>query len=102
MIGYKLLRVRKNKTLGSLFINRKQVLPMDTWLEAEDHPTKGFAHRPGWHITATPNAPHLTIKGRVWACVEFDGNIQELKRPERQGGLWFLASRMKIVKVLPA
>ena len=69
---------------------------MDEWMEAEDHPTKGFAHRPGWHCTAQPKAPHLSEKGRVWLQVEISG-AKEFKRPESQGGLWYLADAMKIL-----
>lgn len=30
------------------------------WLPAENNPTKGYAARPGWHISMTvPDAPHL-------------------------------------------
>ena len=52
--AYKLFRVRKDGTLGPLFINRRQVVPIGEWLTAEEHRTKGFAFRPGWHCTARP------------------------------------------------
>ena len=93
------MRLRKNGTLGPLFINRRQVIPIGKWLEAEDHPTKGFAHRPGWHVTMKPYAPHLTMKDRVW-CKVLVQSVEELKRPESQGGTWLLAKRMKVVEVL--
>lgn len=74
MIGYKLFRQRRDGTLGPLFINRSQVVPVGEWLCAEAHPTKGFAFRPGWHATLVPVAPHLRQGGdRVWAKVELDG-----------------------------
>jgi len=98
MKAYKLVRMMKDGSLASLFINPRDRLPMDTWLEAECYPTKGFAVRPGWHCTAKPNAPHLSIKGRVWVEVEID-NYTEVHRPENQGGLWYLANRMKITSV---
>jgi len=41
MIAYKLMRLRKDGTLGSLFINKKKVYPIGEWLEAEFIPTKG-------------------------------------------------------------
>ena len=66
MNGYKLLRLRKNGTLGSLFINRRAVLPLGIWLPAEEHPTKGYKFRPFWHCLPVPKAPHLTEKGRAW------------------------------------
>lgn len=97
MIGYKLLRVRKDGTLGPLFINKSLVIPPREWLEAEDHPTKGYARRPGWHVAPKPEAPHLSTKGRVWARVEID-DFRELPRPNSQGGLWYIAKRMRVLE----
>jgi len=99
MIAYKLLRLRKDGTLGPLFINKSQVIPFGVWLEAEDHPTKGYAHRMGWHCGETPNAPHLSEKGRVWCEVEIE-DYYTFKRPKNQGGYWLIAMRMKVNKVL--
>ena len=96
--AYKLFRLRKDGTLGPLFINKKQVLPLDQWLSAEDHPTKGYAHRPGWHCLPNMEAPHLTTKGRVWAQVVITES-KEIERPESQGGAWYLANKMKIVHI---
>lgn len=97
MIAYKLFNVRKDGSIGPLFINRRQRIPMDEWLEAEDHPTKGYARRPGWHCCRTPEAPHLSEKGRQWYKVEIQ-DYQELVRPDSQGGKWYLAGRMKIIE----
>lgn len=97
MIAYKLFRKMKNGDLKSLFINKKQKLPIDEWLEAEEIPTKGFAVRKGWHCTANPVAPHLSEKDRVWKKVEID-NYTEFQRPNSQGGLWYLANRMRILE----
>ncbi len=99
MIGYKLFRMRKDGTLGPLFINARLRVPVGEWLEAEDHPTKGYAHRPGWHAAATPNAPHLSEKGRVWCKVELEG-VRRYPRPESQGGEWLLADRLRVLEVL--
>ena len=99
MIGYKLFKLRKDGTLGPLFINARLRVPVGQWLEAEDHPTKGYAHRPGWHAAATPNAPHLSEKGRVWCKVELKG-VRRYPRPESQGGEWLLADRLKVLEVL--
>lgn len=99
MIGYKLLRQRRNGTLGPLFINPKQVIPIGEVLQAEDHPTKGYAHRPGWHITNQPSAPHLKMEGRVWCEVEFK-DYYEFKRPAHQGGVWFIAQQMCVTKIM--
>jgi len=96
--GWKLLRVRRDGTLGPLFINRSLVVPVGRWMRAEDHPTKNFAHRPGWHAAPSPVAPHLSKKGRVWCRVELK-NWVSLPRPASQGGTWFLAERMKVVSV---
>lgn len=96
--AWKLLRVRRNGTLGPLFINRSLVVPVGKWLNAEDHPTPKFAHRPGWHAALLPVAPHLSMKGRVWCRVELR-NWVSLPRPASQGGTWFLAERMKVVSV---
>lgn len=99
MIGYKLFNLRKDNTLGPLFINRKQRLELNTIYAAESHPTKGYAFRPGWHVCAEQNAPHLSKKNRVWCKVEIS-DWSEHKRPVCQGGLWYLANRMKIIEVL--
>lgn len=99
MKAFKLLRKRKNGTLGSLFIHRRQVIPVGVFLDAEAHKTKGFAFRPGWHCCLRPEAPHLSEKDRVWCEVEVE-DYKELERPEAQGGTWVLANRMKIVKEL--
>lgn len=101
LTGYKLFRVRKDGTLGPLFINARQVVPVGEWLTAEDHPTKGFAHRPGWHAALRPVAPHLRQGGnRVWARVELQGT-RLYDRPESQGGTWVLADRLRVLEVLP-
>lgn len=96
MKGWKLFNKRRNGTIGPLFINRRLVIPEGEWMPAEDHPTKGYAHRPGWHIAPAPKAPHLSEMGRVWREVEFE-DYQILTRPERQGGTWFLARQMKVL-----
>lgn len=98
MIGFKLFRIRRDGTLGPLFINRRQRIPLNVWLPAEDHPTKGFAHRPGWHICSEQLAPHLRQGGdRTWFRVEFDGETPH-PRPPSQGGLWFTAQRMRVLE----
>lgn len=99
MRAYKLMRQRKNGTLGSLFINARAVIPMKQWLNAEFYPTHGFAPRKGWHCTFYPYAPHLGTKGRVWVEVEVE-DISTFDRPECQGGSWILAGKMFIIKLL--
>ena len=98
-VGYKLFRVRRDGTLGSLFINRRAVYPIGEWMKCEIHPTKGYALRPFWHTTSQPNAPHLTNKGRRWYIVEMKG-VTEQRRPESQGGLWYLAEWIRIVEAV--
>lgn len=44
-------------------------------------------------------APHLSREGRVWIEVEIK-DFEEFSRPEHQGGLWFLANKMKIIKII--
>ena len=70
MIAYKLLRQRRDGSLGPLFINSKLQIETGSWLQAECHPTKGFKMRPGFHAGRLPHAPHLTEKGRIWCEVE--------------------------------
>lgn len=95
-LAYKLLRVRQDQSLGPLFINRRQVIPVGQWLAAEAHPTKGFAFRPGWHASHAPRAPHLSTKGREWYAVAIKDYVP-MPRPARQGGMWYLAQRMKVL-----
>ncbi len=99
MKGYKLFRVRKDGSLSSLFINKQARLPINIWLKAEEHPTKGYKCRKGWHVLKEKLAPHLSIKNRVWAEVEIN-SWSTIKRPEKQGGTWFIANEMKIIKLL--
>ena len=99
MLGYKLFRKRKDGTYGPLFINRKQRLEMGKTYLSESHPTKGYALRPGWHVCSKPVAPHLSKKDRVWCEVEIS-HWRTHPRPESQGGLWFTADRMTLVREL--
>lgn len=91
MIGYKLFRRRANGTLGPLFINRRLVVPVGEWLTAEEHPTNGYAYRPGWHACLTPSATHLV--GRLDRPVlDLDlvvGTLAHLILP-RIGGLYYM------------
>lgn len=97
MILYKLFRVRKDGSIGPLFINKQQVIPIGVWLTAEPHPTHGFAFRPGWHCTVRPSAPHLSMKGRAWFKVQVKrGTVHE--RPKSQGGSWVLAPEMMVLE----
>jgi hypothetical protein len=105
MKAYKLIRKLKDGSLSPLFINKKSRIPTGVWLEAEEHPTKGFAFRKGWHCTLKPEAPHLEVggngvgKNRVWVEVEVE-DTELYNRPESQGGTWVLAQRMKVIREL--
>lgn len=89
-VGYKLFEMNKKGELFPLFIDKNTVQPMNKWIKAEYHPTKGFAPRGGWHLGAdVPDAPWLksydgTETGyykprwkagkRVWCEVEYNAN----------------------------
>lgn len=99
MTAYKLFRLRRDGTLGSLFINRRAVLPVGVWMQSEFHHTAKFKERMGWHCLTKPNAPHLSKRGRVWAKVWIH-NYESITRPECQGGKWYLAHAIKIAEVM--
>lgn len=99
MKAYKLVRKMKDESIAPLFINKKIRLPLGTWMDAENHPTKGFAVRMGWHCCFTPVAPHLSERDRIWIEVEIE-DYHKYNRPESQGGAWLLANRMRVVKEL--
>jgi hypothetical protein len=88
----------KNGELRPLFINKVQGIPIGVWLRAEEHPTKGFALRPGWHVCSEPIAPHLSKRDRVWCKVEVD-DVEVLQRPATQGKIWYIAKWMKILSI---
>jgi len=96
MKAYKLVRKMKDGSLSPLFINKKKRLPIGEWMDAESHPTKGFAFRKGWHCTLNTIAPHLSKRGRVWIEVLVD-EFELYNRPDSQGGVWVLAQKMKVI-----
>ena len=85
-IGYKLLEVSPDGRLFPLFIGNKKEILLNVNLKAENLPTKGFAHRPGWHLGKIPSAPWLmNAKGeytsrrgkgwkRAWYKVGYNAN----------------------------
>lgn len=99
MIAYKLLSQRADGTLGPLFINKRLVIVPGIRYIAEEHLTKGFAFRPGWHSCALPIAPHLSKKNRVWAKVRIS-SVTNHQRPESQGGLWYTSKYLTVLEVL--
>lgn len=64
-IAYKLFRQLKSGDITSLFINKTERLEKNKWLQAKPYPTDGYKFRPYWHCTEKPQAPHLSLKGRV-------------------------------------
>lgn len=84
---YKLFEMDTNGNLYPLFIDKKTAYPIGQWIHAENHPTKGFAKRPGLHVGEICSAPWLmsadgTYKSqrskywrRVWCEVECNTNI---------------------------
>lgn len=95
--AYKLVKLRQDGSIGSLFINSSKKLPLNKWLKAKLHPTNGFAVRKGWHCTLTNRAPHLSKNGRIWMevlCKEYE----LFDRPRSQGGAWLLAQEIMFVK----
>ena len=86
----------KDGSIAPLFINKRLRLIPGVWYEAELHVTKGFAPRKGWHVTSACSAPHLSSKGRVWKVVEIE-DYTELPRPASQGGMWYLANKMRVL-----
>jgi len=99
MIAYKLVRKMKDGSIAPLFINKKFRFPLNEWIEAEEYPTKGFAVRKGFHCCCEMSAPHLSEKDRIWIKVELEDFV-EFKRPESQGGLWYLAQSIKVLKII--
>jgi hypothetical protein len=96
--GFKLFRLRKDGTLGPLFIGQSIRVPVGTWMKARAIRTKGFAFRPGWHACSKPEAPHLSKVDRVWCEVSLKG-IKEYVRPESQGGLWYTARWLRVDQI---
>jgi len=95
--AYKLCRKLKSGKITPLFINKTLRIPFGEWLEAEEHPTKGYKFRPYWHCMSSMDAPHLTEKGRVWVEIEMK-DYEVMERPESQGGTWYLANKVKFIR----
>ena len=86
-IGYKLFEMDEKNNLYPLFIDKKTVYPVGEWIKAENHPTKGYAARPGLHVGQICSAPWLmsadgTYKSqrskywkRVWCEVEYNATV---------------------------
>ena len=104
-IGYKLFEMdKRNGKLYPLFIGKTEPTPMDEWIHAEHIPTKGFAVRSGWHLSANlPSAPHLigadgTYKSkrgknfeRVWCVVEYNDSYDYTSLAETEPNKCFVS-----------
>lgn len=104
MKAYKMMRKLSDGKIYPLFINKTVPTVFGKWLQAECHPTPGFAVRKGWHCCFQPVAPHLkeTLscgEHRVWVEVDVE-DWDTYDRPESQGGKWILAQRMKAIREL--
>jgi len=99
MKAYKLCRQLKNGKITSLFINKTFSIEFGQWIKSESYPTKGFAIRKGWHCMDKLSAPHLSKKNRVWVEVKIK-NFEKFKRPQSQGGLWYLADKIKFIRII--
>lgn len=102
MMAYKLFKIRKDGSIGSLFINAAERYELNTWMDAQPIKKSGFAFRCGFHCLFSPLAPHLKSElssgeKRAFFKVEVD-EYQYFTRPESQGGKWILAQRMKILE----
>lgn len=102
MIAYKLFKIRKDGSIGSLFINAAERYELNTWMDARPIKKSGFAFRCGFHCLVNPLAPHLknelaSGERREFFKVEVD-DYEYFMRPESQGGKWILAQRMKILE----
>lgn len=99
MIVYKMFRVMKDGTLSSLFINKKARYKLNEKYTAGFYPTKGYTSRMGFHSVGSPNAPHLTLKGRAWFECEIE-DFTKIQKPLSQGGQWYISKTIKIIKQL--
>lgn len=99
--AHKLLRVRRDGSLGPLFIDKRLRIPVGRWLVAKPKRTKGYAFRPGWHaVSDRRTVKHLRQGGdRLWFLVELRGARAEV-RPRGQG-TWYVARKMRVVRALP-
>jgi len=102
MIAFKLFKIRKDGSVGSLFINSSEKYQLNKWMDAKEFKKKGFANRKGWHCLLEPNAPHLKTElsngeQRKFFKVEIK-DYDFFERPKSQGGRWALAQKMKIIE----
>lgn len=66
-----------------------------------------FAHRPGWHSSATPSLPAVDMKGKVWAeCLipaddyyTLHRNVSGLSRTHEPID-WYISQKIFIVRLV--
>lgn len=92
--AYKLCKLRKDGSVGPLFIKKSLRIPFGEWIEAGDHPTNGFAHRPGWHCSWDMTTHLKLTPDRVWVEVE----IEDWEEFQWRKSTWVLAKRVKFVR----
>ena len=100
IFAFKLFRIRKEGSIGSLFVEPTARHPIGTWIPAKAHSHKKLKFRKGWHALIHPNAPHLSKKNRAWYIVMVD-NYEVIDRPKNHGGKWVIAQKLNIIGRLP-
>jgi hypothetical protein len=102
--AWKLFRLRKDGTLGPLFVDRELVIrPETVYTARQDIRPKTLAYRPGFHCIKHRWAPHIKMRlhngeRRVWCRVVIADYYRD-KRPLTQGGMWYVAQNLMITKV---
>ena len=74
---------------------------------SSDGQVLAFAHRPGWHSSATPSLPGVSMEGKVWAECEIPAddyytlhrNVSGLSKTHEPID-WLISNKIKIVKVM--
>ena len=103
----KLFKLRKDGTLGPLYIGSKQRIDSKggEWLPFDEKLTKkGFGERPGWHAP-TKEAPHIKTEAKGQDRVVRDVALRNwtvFPRPASQGSEWYLAGEMMVLPVKAA
>lgn len=71
------------------------------WYPAENAQPTNLKERIGFHCVNQPSVPHIKIIPNkiVWVEVEIE-DYTEIRRPQSQGGLWYLANHLKIIREL--
>ena len=98
MIAYKIFKVRKDGSLGSLYCDTKAKYYLDKWYRSSPYYHPKLKFRPGFHATLKPYAPHIKIKkNRAWYKIDVE-DYTFFDRPACQGGKWLVCKKMKILE----